>query len=419
MNGFSSLSNADLQQLLSINGAIQIAIVVANIILALLLSKLMRIPIKSKWGIVGSMLKATTFYLSYALIGFMTAILFAVITNTKVSEFLTATIFIVIVMAVIRFVSYIAALPMPTKRGQNFVRNVSRTLMWIYYLLGAFHFKKPLVAKLKTVSFEVLNSQTNLWKLIDQGSGIAILIFMMIWLIAVGDHIIRKIPNLDDNLRQLFSRSMKIIVVVILGLVWLPKYGVDLTALTVLGGGIGIGIGFGLQKIASNFLSGFIILLDRSVKIGDRIVIDGTTGTISKITMRYVVMQAFNGSEVIIPNEKFITDTIVNQTYSNSDLSIELVISVGYNSDLRRALEIIQQTIINSGMVQEAKTPTIFVQKFADSGIEIFMRVWPKDALTAAGSTKNELYIQIFEQFRTNGIEIPFPQLDVHLIKSS
>jgi small-conductance mechanosensitive channel len=166
-----------------------------------------------------------------------------------------------------------------------------------------------------------------------------------------------------------------------------------------------VGLGFGLQKIASNFLSGFIILLDRSIKVGDRLILDNNSGSVTKITTRYVVLERFDGTEVLIPNETFITNSIQNQSYSSKRLRSEILLTISNKIDINQALELIKQAIQSAPNTISDKA-AVMISKLVDNGLEVKGYYWVEqpDFIVEAG---NYIYIQIVKLFKENSIATP------------
>lgn len=225
---------------------------------------------------------------------------------------------------------------------------------------------------------------------------------------------ILSLEHTDSNIQQILIRLSKIISYVMIILMTLPVIGIDVTALSVFGGAMGVGIGFGLQKIASNFLSGFIILADRSIKVGDRLVIDNNAGIVSKITMRYVVMARFDGTDVLIPNETFITNSIQNQSYSSTNLRNEIVCSVKSSSDINAALRTITEVLSAAPNTLPDKAKAI-INRLVDDGVEIKGYFWvnSSDNITPAA---NYIYMELAKLFNNNTLESPSPSQSVKLL---
>ncbi|MBR2251676.1 MAG: mechanosensitive ion channel, partial [Neisseriaceae bacterium] len=189
--------------------------------------------------------------------------------------------------------------------------------------------------------------------------------------------------------------------------------GIDLTILSVFGGALGIGLGFGLQKIASNYVSGFIILLDRSIRMGDKLTLNGVSGVVTKITSRFVVLQSVAGTEALIPNESFIGNTVLNDTYSERKVWKSLPIQVAYGSDLRLVMNILKTAAERHDRVESAAA---FVSEFAADGINLQLGYWIIDPENSTLQLNSDILFEIWDEFQKNGIEIPFPQREVRIL---
>jgi small-conductance mechanosensitive channel len=213
-----------------------------------------------------------------------------------------------------------------------------------------------------------------------------------------------------------FARLSRSLLVLLAILIVLPLVGIDLTVLSVFGGAIGVGLGFGLQKVASNYVSGFIILLDRSIRIGDLITADNFYGEVKGITTRYVVVRALDGREAIIPNEMLITTTVQNHSYSNRQIRLAIPVQVAYMDDPERAMRLMQEVARKHPRVLAEPPPKAFLARFADSGIELELGVWIGDPETGMLNIRSELNLAIWRAFREAGIEIPYPQREVRIL---
>ena len=215
---------------------------------------------------------------------------------------------------------------------------------------------------------------------------------------------------------MVFSRLATALLVLLAVLIVLPLVGIDLTVLSVFGGAIGVGLGFGLQKIASNYVSGFIILLDRSIRIGDLITVDNFYGEVKNITTRYVVVRALDGREAIIPNELLIATTVLNHSYSNRQIRLALNLQVAYRSDLQRATQLMEEVARKHQRVLADPPPKAFLLRFADSGVDLELGVWIGDPENGVLSIRSELLLEIWRAFQEAGIEIPYPQREVRIL---
>jgi len=213
-----------------------------------------------------------------------------------------------------------------------------------------------------------------------------------------------------------FSRLAKSLLVLFAVLIVLPLVGIDLTVLSVFGGAIGVGLGFGLQKIASNYVSGFIILLDRSIRIGDLITADNFYGEVKNITTRYVVVRALDGREAIIPNEMLITTTVLNHSYSNRQIRLAIPVQVAYKCGPEDAMRLMEAAAAQHPRALADPPPRAFLARFGDSGIELELGVWIGDPEHGTLDIRSELNLAIWRAFREAGIEIPYPQREVRVL---
>jgi small-conductance mechanosensitive channel len=236
------------------------------------------------------------------------------------------------------------------------------------------------------------------------------------WLGRVIENKIMVTESLDMNLRVVMSKLIRASLIVLGVLIALPLAGIDITVLSVFGGALGIGIGFGLQKIASNYVSGFIILLDRSIHPGDVLTVDGRFGKVSKLTTRYMVLQSNDGTEAIIPNETLVSSTVINHSYSNRQIRISIPVQVSYQTDLERAMEIMKQAAIQHARVLADPETKVYLKSFGDNGIDLELGVWISDPEEGQLNLRSDINMAIWQQFKQAGIEIPYPQRDVRII---
>jgi small-conductance mechanosensitive channel len=222
--------------------------------------------------------------------------------------------------------------------------------------------------------------------------------------------------TLDMSSRVVITKFVRAFALVFAVLIALPLVGIDLTVLSVFGGALGVGLGFGLQKIASNYVSGFIILLDRSVRLGDLVTVDSRHGVIAAIKARYTVVRGLDGTEAIIPNDTLITNTVINHSYSDPVVSMKLGVTVAYDSDLDRARQIMLDAAAAQARVLTNPAPAVFVKELADNGIELEMAVWIRDPDQGQSSLRSELLLQTWRGFQAAGISVPYPQRDVRLV---
>lgn len=225
-------------------------------------------------------------------------------------------------------------------------------------------------------------------------------------------HISRSV-SLTPSIQVLTAKAVKILLVTLAIVIALSGIGIDLTAFAVFSGAVGVGIGFGLQKVISNLISGVILLLDRSIKPGDVIELEGTYGWVNKLSARYVSVVTRDGVEFLIPNENLITQNVVNWSYSSKEVRLRAPLGVAYDTDLPTALKVCMEAAGSLDRVLKNPAPNCLVTGFGDSSIDLELRFWVRDPEAGAGNIKSAVYLAVWEAFRENGITMPFPQREI------
>ncbi|WP_089140367.1 mechanosensitive ion channel family protein [Vibrio rumoiensis] len=240
-----------------------------------------------------------------------------------------------------------------------------------------------------------------------------------------GKELIRRQDKLDFRTKEVAAKLFEVTVFVFFFLLLLKVMGINLTALAVFGGALGVGLGFGLQAIASNFISGIIILLDRSVSIDDYIELDdGRTGVVRELTLRSTTLETFDGKDIMVPNEKFVTESFTNWTHKNQKQRYRVDFSVAYDTDIRKLVEIIKETVagheqvISGEGVPFEEQPDCEIAGFGDSGVNMFVEFWMEGIDDGKNRVGGDLLLLIFEAMRDNGFVIPFPQREVRVLRS-
>jgi small-conductance mechanosensitive channel len=239
----------------------------------------------------------------------------------------------------------------------------------------------------------------------------------MLWIaVSAGnflDQRIRQVQELTPSLRVLIGKILKIVLVVIAALSGLSLVGIDLTVFTVLSGAIGVGIGFGLQKVVSNFISGIIILADRSIKPGDTISLGETFGWIRELRARFVSVVTRDGREYLIPNEDFITQQVINWSFSDDLVRLDVQFGVSYDADPHVVMNLaIEATTSVSRVVQTTK-PVCWLTEFGDSSLNFVLRFWIRDPQNGLTNIRGQVLLALWDIFKENGIAIPYPHREV------
>lgn len=246
-----------------------------------------------------------------------------------------------------------------------------------------------------------------------------IAIALMFWLFSLFERFLQRkigtLSNITPSAKVLLNKFLRISLVVLAILISLDAVGIDLTALAVFSGAIGIGLGFGLQKVASNLVSGVILLLDRSVKPGDVISLGNTYGKIDKLGGRYVSVITRDGTEHLIPNEELITQRVENWSFSDTNVRQRALISIDYNSDINLAMTLCEEACVEVARVVNDPKARCLLRDFADNGIHIEIRYWVNDAQNGLGSVRSDLLKVVWAKFKENDINFPYPQRDLHI----
>jgi small-conductance mechanosensitive channel len=230
---------------------------------------------------------------------------------------------------------------------------------------------------------------------------------------------VKTIPKLSGSLKVLIAKIVRIVSIFIATMIAVSSMGVDLSALTVLGGALGLGLGFGLQKVVSNFVSGIILLLDNSIKPGDVIEIDGTYGWINNLRARYASVITRDGTEHLIPNEDLITQRVINWSFTDNLVRVREPIGVSYKSDPHQCIQLVLEAANSTTRVLKNPGPNCLLNGFGDSSVDLELRIWLADPSNGIGAVRSEVLLKIWDTFKENGIEIPFPQRDLHIRSSS
>lgn len=242
---------------------------------------------------------------------------------------------------------------------------------------------------------------------------------------AIGKTIIRKQHSLDFRTREIVAKLFEIGLFFLIVLLLLQLMGINLTALAVFGGALGVGLGFGLQAIASNFISGVIIIFDKSISLGDYIELeDGRSGVVTEMNMRSSTLETYDGKDIVVPNEKFISSSFTNWTHKNHKQRYRVDFSVSYKTDVRSMVELIKEAVSTHPQVMSGpelpfeERPDCEIDSFGDNGINMFVEFWMEGIDDGKNRVGGDLLLIILETLQQNGIEIPFPQRDVRIYPS-
>ncbi len=223
----------------------------------------------------------------------------------------------------------------------------------------------------------------------------------------------------DEGTRVALGTILQYLLVFFGFLIVLQSAGIDLSTLTVLSGTIGLGIGFGLQNIVDNFFSGLIILLERPVKVGDRIEIGAINGDVTRIAIRSTTVRTNDNINIIIPNSEFVSKQVINWSHTDRNVRVAVPVGVSYNSDPAKVRDILLGVADNHPAILDHPKPDVIFLGFGNSSLDFELRVWTRTHIQIPKTLRSELNYRIFEAFKANGISIPFPQRDLHVRSSA
>lgn len=292
-------------------------------------------------------------------------------------------------------------------------------LIWLGFLLHTVGILAEIYLLLDSIKFTFGKHTITVLSVLTAIITIAISLLTSLWLGSVIEKRLMRTKSIELNTRVVLNKICRALLL-FLGLFFaLQLAGIDLTLFTVFGGALGVGLGFGLQKIASNYISGFIILLDRSLRPGDMVVIDGQKGELTEFTARYVVVKDLAGAEAIIPNDTLITSTVLNLSYTTSRLKVAIPVQIAYHSDAKLAMQLLLTIAQTTPRVMTDPAPQVYLLAFADSGINLELSIWIQDPLLGESNLRTEINLRILEEFQKAGIEIPYPRRDIAFLNTA
>lgn len=282
--------------------------------------------------------------------------------------------------------------------------------------LNIFNLLQPTMAFLDGLSFQSGEIRLSLLNLIKG----AFILFIVVRLAQVGSGVVdRKLNGLAEltpSLKVLLAKLGRILFFTVAVLIGLSAMGIDLTAFALVGGTIGVGLGFGLQKVFANLISGIILLLDRSIKPGDVIEVGRTIGRIESLGARYVAVITRDGAEYLIPNEDLITNQVINLSYSSRLFRLKIPVGIAYGSDVMKARELALECARGVDRVLAHPAPVCHLKDFGESSLDLELRIWIKDPERGVTNVGSAIRLAVWQAFKENSIELPFPQRDIRVV---
>lgn len=298
------------------------------------------------------------------------------------------------------------------------VRVLERSISWLAWLalvLWITGLLPLLLGELDSIVWRVGGSKLTALDLLGGALTAAAVLIVSLWVSsAIEDRLLRSATGSDLSLRKAVSNVVRALLVTVGLILSLSAVGIDLTALSVLGGAIGVGVGLGLQKLAASYVSGFVMLAERSVRIGDNVRIDNFEGRITDINARYTIVRALSGRESVVPNEMFISNRIENLSLTDPKVSQSTVITVGYDSDVEQVMQLLKAAARAQPRVLDDPGPDAQLSQFGPDGLEFTLWYWMVDPENGQGNLRSAVNLEILRLLRAHGISIPYPQRVVY-----
>ena len=298
------------------------------------------------------------------------------------------------------------------------VRMLERSISWLAWLamvLWVSGLLPLILEELDQITWKVGGSVLSVRNMIEGGLTACVVLIITLWIsAAIEARLLRSATGGELSLRKAVSNATRALLMFIGLLVALSAVGINLSALSVLGGAIGVGVGFGLQKLAANYVSGFVILAERSMRIGDNVKVDNFEGRITQINARYTVIRSLTGRESIVPNELLITNRVENLSLADARVWQSTVVSVAYDSDVDLVMNLLKEATAQHERVLVDPPPSVALSNFGADGLEFTVGYWIADPENGSLNLKSLINLDILKALRANQVEIPYPQRVVH-----
>lgn len=299
--------------------------------------------------------------------------------------------------------------------GNRALAGMFALFAWTVAALNILGWLQPVMQTLDRIAFQAGDFRFSLLMLGKAVLALGLLLWLAVVLSAFIERRLKDSNDLSPAMQVLLGKLVKLALIVIAILAGLGAVGIDITTLAIFTGALGFGIGFGMQKVVSNLVSGLILLLDKSIKPGDVITIGDTYGWVNSMGARYVSLVTRNGIEYLVPNEDLITQQVENWSYSNKLVRQEVIFGVSYHADIRLAMRLGIEAANETDRILTEPKPNCFIRGFGDSSVDLILRFWLHDPKDGVANLKGAVLLALWDKLHENNIEIPFPQRDLHL----
>jgi small-conductance mechanosensitive channel len=339
---------------------------------------------------------------------------------------LDTCISLIALLLAVRLAVYVFRVSAGTRAPIKGWGNTISLLIWIALSLHVLGWFEPVVEALDSAGIQAGSARISIWSVVKVLFTVSLFVLGAVWIARWIERRLMAMHGVAISMRIGLSKFIQAGLIGLSVLLGLNASGLDLTTLNVLTGAIGIGLGFGLQAIASNFVSGFVLLMDRSIKPGDVISFSGTTGTttenfgwVQELRGRYVVVRDRDGIETLVPNQHLITNSVINWSYTDSRVRLKLPVRVSYDSDPELALSVLIQAAADHQRILHEPGPVSRLMAFGDYGFDMELRFWIADPQEGVNNVRSDVNRHIWRLFQQHGIGIPVPQHEVKFTPSA
>ena len=313
---------------------------------------------------------------------------------------------ILVSLVVIRLIARVMTTVLPTSSGARALERVVSWVAWGMAVLWITGLIVPVIDELESIRFSVGKTSVSLMHVFEVGMTSVLVLVLSLWLSATIERRVLSHAMSDLSMRKVASNTLRALLLMLGALFALSAVGVDLTALSVIGGALGVGIGFGLQKLAANYISGFVILIERSLRIGDYVRVEGFEGTVTDIKTRYTLIRANNGSESVVPNELLITQRVENLSLENSRMLLNTQYWVGLESDPQQVAQLMVEAALKADRVLADPEPVALLSEVSPQGLRWTLNFWMDAPLTGQALVRSDVNLAVLQSLRQAGVAL-------------
>jgi small-conductance mechanosensitive channel len=317
---------------------------------------------------------------------------------------------VLVSLAAIRLIARVLRAAWPNSSAFKALEKLGSWLVWIGAVLWITGLWPVLMDELDDIGWKFGTVKLTLRNLIEGGLTATLVLVVALWISSAIEAQLLRRESLDLSMRKIASNAIRSLLLFIGLLFALSAAGIDLTALGVLGGALGVGLGFGLQKLAANYVSGFVILAERSLRIGDMVKVDGFEGRVTDIKTRYTVIRSLGGKEAIVPNEILITQRVENSSLADPRVLLSTTVQVEYDCDVDEVMKALATAVTEVPRVLSDPGPAVQLSRFADNGLELSVFFWIMDPENGSGGVRSDVNLAVLHTLQRLGVDIPYPQ---------